>query len=120
LAARQLEQNGIATVVIGSALDIVQTAQAPRYFHNDIPLGNPLGHPFNSAEQLATVTQALSMIDDPASPRLKMSDLRWHQGEQWRENYMRVDETNKEALKLAGEENRKQRKENALNGVKRD
>jgi D-proline reductase (dithiol) PrdB len=119
LTARTLEANGITTVVIGSALDIVERCGVPRYLHNDIPLGNSLGHPYRAEEQLHSVRLALSLIANSTEPVIRKSSLRWHNGESWRSNYMKVDESNREALKLAGEENRRRRREQIDKGEKR-
>jgi D-proline reductase (dithiol) PrdB len=40
LAARYLEANGIPTVIMGCAKDIVEFAGVPRFLFNDFPLGN--------------------------------------------------------------------------------
>ena len=45
LVARHLEANGIATVVMGCAKDIVEHAAAPRFLFSDFPLGNSAGKP---------------------------------------------------------------------------
>ena len=45
LAARMLEENGIATVVMGCAKDIVEHVGAPRFLFSDFPLGNAAGRP---------------------------------------------------------------------------
>jgi hypothetical protein len=119
LTARTLEANKITTVIIGSALDIVDHCGVPRYLHNDIPLGNPLGHPYRTEEQLHSVRLALLLITDSTKPVISRTSLRWHKGESWRSNYMKVDESNREALELAGEENRRRRREQIDKGEKR-
>lgn len=101
-------------------MDIVEHAQAPRYFHNDIPLGNPLGHPYQEDEQLKSIKMALEMIVNEDAPTTIISNLRWHKGEAWRENYMRVDDSNRQSLREAGDLNRKQRLEGISSGEKRD
>lgn len=119
MTARALEENGIATVVIGSAIDIVTHCGVPRYLHNDIPLGNPLGHPYESDQHLDCVARALMMVRDESEPTVKKSHLKWQNGEAWRDNYMRVDDSNREKLKMMGEENRRRRREMIDNGEKR-
>jgi D-proline reductase (dithiol) PrdB len=42
LVARHLETNGIPTVIVGSALDVVEHCGVPRFYFTDFPLGNPL------------------------------------------------------------------------------
>ena len=45
LAARLLEADGIATVVMGCAKDIVEYVGVPRLLFSDFPLGNAAGRP---------------------------------------------------------------------------
>ena len=114
MTAQLLEANGIATVVIGSALDIVSHAMAPRFYYNDIPLGNPLGHPYNAGEHYKSVSEALKMVVDPSAPHLVCSEIQWQKGDAWRENFMKVDDSNREVLKKMGVQNRLKRRQDAL------
>jgi len=106
-----MEEAGIATVVIGSAWDIVTYCGVPRYLHNDLPLGNPLGKPYDTVSQRASVVAALNMIVDSEEPIAVQSDLQWQEDgdDSWKENYMRITEADLADLKKAGEENRAQR-----------
>lgn len=119
MTARELESHGIATVIIGSGLDIVEKCGVPRYLHNDIPLGNPLGHPYAAAEQRASVASALQLVEQATAPTIRFGKLKWRGGETWRVNYMKIDETNRETLRLAGIENRRSRLEQIEKGEKR-
>ncbi|MFT7685593.1 MAG: D-proline reductase (dithiol) PrdB [Candidatus Azotimanducaceae bacterium] len=114
MTARLLEENGIATVIIGSALDIVSYCMAPRFYYNDIPLGNPLGHPYDKEEQFKSVREALEMVADSSAANIHHSGIRWQGGDAWRENYMKVDDSNREELKQQGVQNRLDRRDNAL------
>src|ERR1700733_608666 len=49
LVARHLEANGIPTVLMGCAKDIVEHAAAPRFLFSDFPLGNSAGKPHDIA-----------------------------------------------------------------------
>jgi hypothetical protein len=49
LAARLLEANGIATVVMGCAKDIVEYVGVPHLLFSDFPLGNAAGKPNDKA-----------------------------------------------------------------------
>ena len=49
LAARTLEDNGIATIVMGCAKDIVEHVGVPRFLFSDFPLGNAAGRPRDRA-----------------------------------------------------------------------
>ena len=51
LVARHLEANGIPTVVMGCAKDIVEHAAVPRFLFSDFPLGNSAGRPHDVASQ---------------------------------------------------------------------
>lgn len=106
-----MEEAGIATVVIGSAWDIVTHCGVPRYLHNDLPLGNPLGKPYDRVNQHKSVLSALNMAAESEAPVAVQSDLRWRDDfdESWKENYMRISESDLADLKKAGEENRAQR-----------
>ena len=108
-------------MVVGSALDIVEHCGVPRYLHNDIPLGNPLGRPYQPEEQLSSVRQALRLIEEAKSPVIHINKgVTWTDGEVWRENYSRVDDSNRELLKQKGVENRRLRRERIANGEKRE
>ncbi|MFT5212219.1 MAG: D-proline reductase (dithiol) PrdB [Flavobacterium sp.] len=110
MTARLLDAHSISTVIIGSALDILKHCGAPRYLFNDLPLGNPLGNPYKPEEHLLSVRQALRLVEDSESPTgLINNELHWEGDNTWRENYMRVDDANREELKLAGIENRRLR-----------
>ena len=52
LAARALEEHGIATVVMGCAKDIVEYVGVPRLVFSDFPLGNAAGRPNDQASQI--------------------------------------------------------------------
>jgi D-proline reductase (dithiol) PrdB len=102
LVARHLETNGIATVVIGSAQDIVETAGVPRFVFVDYPLGNPLGKPDNIEEQFAITTTALNLVRFAQGPRTtQRMDLEWGIDD-WRANYMHVGPDNADQLAEAG------------------
>jgi hypothetical protein len=45
LVSRHLEAQGITTIVVGSARDIVEECGVARMLFVDFPLGNPCGKP---------------------------------------------------------------------------
>lgn len=109
LVARHLEANGIATVVLGSAMDIVEHCGVARYLHVDFPLGNPCGKPGDRAMQLDIVRQALSLFESATEPRtIVRSPHQWSDDQSWRDRYARVDDSNREALRRKGEQRRQQ------------
>ena len=109
LAARHLEEAGIPTVVVGSARDIVEQCAVPRFLFTDFPLGNPCGAPYDIPMQTAIVEMALDLLEQARYPRTTVqTPVRWPTDE-WRANYMRVDEWNRDELRAMGEARRARR-----------
>ncbi|MCX7213110.1 MAG: hypothetical protein NTW53_10585 [Burkholderiales bacterium] len=107
LVSRHLEANGISTVVIGSARDIVEECGVTRFVFNDFPLGNPIGKPYDAAMQRATVAIALDLLESARLPRTTVqTPFRWSEDESWREVYARVDPDRIEALRREGDARR--------------
>tara|TARA_Y100001934_G_scaffold277578_1_gene376686 strand:- start:889 stop:1254 length:366 start_codon:yes stop_codon:yes gene_type:complete len=109
LVARHLEANGIATVIVGSARDIVEECGVARFLFVDFPLGNPCGKPWDKGMQHDIVTGALELLERAWQPRTTVQRPEvWDEVDdtRWRERYMRVDDTNREALARAGEARR--------------
>ncbi len=106
LAARHLEANGIATVVCGSARDIIEQAGVPRFLFTDFPLGNPMGKPYDIAMQQAITALAIDLFEFVTCPRTTVQAPFTWGDDAWRADYMRVDESNLQALRRAGERRR--------------
>ena len=107
LVARHLEAHGIPTVIVGSALDIVEHCGVPRFLFTDFPLGNPCGHPWRPDMQRDIATAALQLLASATSPRTtQVSPFQWKDDPGWRERYGRVDVAELERLKAAGDERR--------------
>lgn len=88
LAARVLEAGGIATVIMGCALDVVEQAGVPRFLFSDFPLGNAAGRPGDVASQDQTLALALDLLEGATVPRTThRSDLTWPGPADWRESY---------------------------------
>jgi hypothetical protein len=91
LIARHLEANGIATVVMGCAKDIVEHAAAPRFLFSDFPLGNSAGKPHDIASQAQTLELALQLVESASGPRTTMqSPLRWSADASWKRDYNNI------------------------------
>lgn len=102
LVARVLEAAGIATVIVGSAQDIVETVGVPRFLFVDYPLGNPAGRPGDAAEQDAVLMAALDVVSTAQTARFtRRMDLDWGSNG-WRHEFMRVGADNADALAEAG------------------
>jgi D-proline reductase (dithiol) PrdB len=92
LAARTLEENGIATVVMGCAKDIVEHVGVPRFLFSDFPLGNAAGRPNDPMSQGFTVDLALSVLETAPAPRTTVqSPLRWSASPDWKLDYCNVE-----------------------------
>ena len=117
LIARHLEANGIPTVIIGSAIDIVEHCSVPRYLHTDFPLGNPCGKPYDQEMQLSIVSQALDLLEEASAANTsKRTSHSWSDDDEWRDNYSKVDDSNREHLRLKGEQRRQQQAETKVLG----
>ncbi len=68
LVARHLEANGIPTVVVGCARDIVEQCGVPRFVFSDFPLGNPCGKPFDPDMQRVIVRSSLDLLATATKP----------------------------------------------------
>ena len=88
LVARHLEANGIPTVIMGSAKDIVEHCGVPRFLFSDFPLGNSAGRPFDVASQTETLELALRVLESAPAPRTTVqSPLRWSADAAWKRDY---------------------------------
>ena len=96
LVARHLEANGMPTVIVGSALDIVEYCGVPRFLFTDFPLGNPCGPPGRRDLQRTIAGQALGLLRDADAPRTTR-----------RPRYGRVKPEDVERLRAVGEERRR-------------
>jgi len=108
LIARHLEENGIPTVVIGSAKDIVEHTAVARFVFTDFPLGNPAGLPWQPEMQRAIVAQALDLLETATAPQTTVTaPFHWNGAPGWRAVYNRVTPENAEYLRQKGEERRR-------------
>lgn len=107
LVARQLEASGISTVIMGSALDIVKHCGVPRFLFTDFPLGNPCGIPYDLESQQGVMELALGLLENATQAGTILENpMLWPGDSSWKENYMRVDESNREQLRRAGDARR--------------
>jgi D-proline reductase (dithiol) PrdB len=105
LAARHLEANGIPTVIMGCAKDIVEHCGVPRFVWSDFPLGNSAGRPFDVESQARTLELAFRLLDTAPSARTTVaSPIRWAADAAWKHRFLDVG-------KLSPEEIAERRKE---------
>ena len=99
LVARHLEANGISTVVMGCAKDIVEHAAVPRFLFSDFPLGNSAGKPHDAASQAFTLELALKVLESAPGPQTTVqSPLRWSEDASWKRDYNNVERMAPEEL----------------------
>jgi D-proline reductase (dithiol) PrdB len=121
LVARHLEENGIATVVVGSARDIVEQCGVTRFLFSDFPLGNPCGRPGDRAMQRAIVGHALDLLESATVPRTTVqTPFVWSEDPSWKDLYARIDPERAEELRRAGEARRENQQRSRDLGRSRD
>jgi len=92
LAARALEENGIATVVMGCAKDIVEYVGVPRLLFSDFPLGNAAGRPRDPASQALTLDLALRVLEQASVARTTVqSPLAWSDNSGWKLDFCNIE-----------------------------
>jgi D-proline reductase (dithiol) PrdB len=92
LAARHLEANGIPTVIMGCAKDLVEHVGAPRFLFSDFPLGNPTGKPHDPDSQAFTLELALRVLETAPAPRTTVqSPLRWSDNPDWKLDFSNIE-----------------------------
>jgi hypothetical protein len=91
LIARMLEADGIATIVMGCAKDIVEYIGVPRFLFSDFPLGNGAGRPKDPDSQFFTLDLALRIIETaPAARTTVQSPLKWNANTDWKFDYCNI------------------------------
>ena len=88
MAARALEEAGIATVIMGCAKDIVEHVGVPRFLFNDFPLGNAAGLPNDPHTQLQIARLAVNLLNSAKEPRTTVqSPFSWNGVADWKRDY---------------------------------
>ena len=78
LIARYLEANGIPTLCLGSAFDILSAGSPPRAMFVNYPLGHSAGKPFDRADQEYVVESALNGFNSlKRTSQIGMIDSDW-------------------------------------------
>jgi hypothetical protein len=99
LAARHLEANGIPTVIMGCAKDIVEHCGVPRFLFSDFPLGNAAGRPFDGESQALTLELALRVLETaPMARTTVQSPLRWADDAAWKLDFSNLDRMTPEQI----------------------
>ncbi|UOD49713.1 reductase [Orrella daihaiensis] len=99
LVARYLEANGIATVLMGCAKDIVEHCGVPRFLFSDFPLGNAAGKPHDLVSQRETLRLALDLLASaPAARTTVQSPQRWSDSADWKLDYSNPERVSPQEL----------------------
>ena len=99
LVSRHLEANGIPTVIMGCAKDIVEHCGVPRFLFSDFPLGNSAGRPFDPESQAATLELALRVLEAaPAARTTVQSPQRWRDDASWKLDFSNLDRMTPEQI----------------------
>ena len=105
LAARHLEENGIVTVVMGCAKDIVEYCGVPRFLFSDFPLGNAAGRPRDLPSQSFTLELALRLLEAaPAARTTVQPSLRWREDPSWKLDYSNIARLSPDEIRQRREE----------------
>jgi len=105
LAARHLEANGIPTVVMGCARDIVEYCGVPRFLFSDFPLGNAAGRPNDPQSQAFTLELALRLLEaGPVARTTVQSPLRWSADPSWKLDYSNIARLSPDEIRRRREE----------------
>jgi D-proline reductase (dithiol) PrdB len=105
LAARHLEEYGIATIVMGCAKDIVEHCGVPRFLFSDFPLGNAAGRPKDPESQAVTLELALRVLEAaPAARTTVQSPLRWRADPSWKLDYSNIDRLSPDEIRRRRDE----------------
>ena len=100
LAARTLEENGISTVIMGCAKDIVEYVGVPRFLFSDFPLGNGAGRPRDRVSQAFSLDLALSILQAAPAPRTTVqSPLVWSANPDWKLDYCNIARLSPDEIK---------------------
>ncbi len=99
LIANYLEANGIPTVVMGCAKDIVEYCGVPRFLFLDFPLGCPAGRPHDPDSQQAALELALRLFETaPCSRTTVQFPERWNDDAGWKRDFFNVEILSEEEL----------------------
>jgi hypothetical protein len=99
LVARHLEADGLPSVIMGCAKDIVEYCGVPRFLFSDFPLGNSAGRPFDAESQALTLELALRVLESAPTARTTVqSPLRWREDASWKLDFSNLDRMTPEQI----------------------
>ncbi|MBX2838358.1 MAG: glycine reductase [Gammaproteobacteria bacterium] len=99
IAARVLEANGVVTVIMGCAKDIVEHVGVPRFVFSDFPLGNSAGIPNDDTSQNEILYLALNLAVTATLPRsTSQSPFQWPGAANWKDDYSNANKLSEEEI----------------------
>ena len=99
LISRHLEENGIPTIVMGCAKDIVEHAGVPRFLFSDFPLGNATGKPNDIESQAMTMELALRVLKTAIGPRTTVQSPQvWTEDASWKLDFSNIEQLSEEEI----------------------
>jgi len=105
LLARYLEANGISTIVMGAAKDIVEYCGVPRFLFSDFPLGNAAAKPNDPDSQALNFELALRLLESASTPRTTVqSPLIWSADPSWKLDYSSLERLSAQEISRLREE----------------
>ena len=105
LLARYLEANGISTVVMGAAKDIVEYCGVSRFLFSDFPLGNAASKPNDPDSQALNFELALRLLESASTPRTTVqSPLIWSADPSWKLDYANLERLSEQEISRLREE----------------
>ncbi len=105
LLARYLEAEGIPTLVMGAAKDIVEYCGVPRFLFSDFPLGNAAARPNDPDSQSLNFELALRLLESAPAPRTTLqSPLIWAADPSWKSDYSNLEKLSKQEVERLRDE----------------
>lgn len=80
LLARHFESRGLPTLILGSALDILEAGRPPRSQFLNFPLGFEAGPYQDKSRQLTILREALKGFESFTSPTINKLPFAWEEG----------------------------------------
>lgn len=105
LAARHIEDAGIASVIMACARDIVEYVGVPRMLFSDFPLGNAAGKPDDELSQRQTLRMALALLESATEPRTTVqSPQQFKPDHSWKQSYSNASLLSEEEIRRRRDE----------------
>ena len=101
LTASFLERNGLPTVIMGCARDIIEHVGVPRFLFSDFPLGNSAAKPRDLASRDLTLRGAFNLLQEADAARTTVqSPLVWAKDEDWKGDYANIERLSEYEIRL--------------------